>query len=67
MYKLLQSATRKMAEVLISALKRRGYSVVGRPGDSDKLIHVQVGPFATKAAGRRHAPEGCLAMGITPS
>ncbi len=38
------------AEVLISALKRRGYSVVGRPGDSDKLIHVQVGPFATKAA-----------------
>ena len=39
---------REDADVLISALKRRGYSVVGRPGDADKLIHVQVGPFATR-------------------
>ncbi len=36
------------ADVLLSALKRRGYTVFARPGDSDKLIHVQVGPFATK-------------------
>ncbi len=36
------------ADVLISALKRRGYSVVGRPGESDRLIHVQVGPFANR-------------------
>lgn len=36
------------AEVLLSALKRRGYSVFARPGDTDKLIHVQVGPFSSK-------------------
>lgn len=36
------------ADVLLSALKRRGYSVFTRSGDGDKLIHVQVGPFATK-------------------
>ncbi len=36
------------ADVLLSALKRRGYAVFTRPGDTDKLIHVQVGPFATK-------------------
>ena len=36
------------ADVLLSALKRRGYAVFERPGDTDKLIHVQVGPFATK-------------------
>ena len=36
------------ADVLLSALKRRGYSVFTRSGDGDKLIHVQVGPFASK-------------------
>ncbi len=36
------------ADVLLSALKRRGYAVFTRPGESDRLIHVQVGPFASK-------------------
>ena len=36
------------ADVLLNALKRRGYSVFTRSGDSDSLIHVQVGPFANK-------------------
>ena len=36
------------ADVLLSALRRRGYTVFARQGDADKLIHVQVGPYATK-------------------
>lgn len=36
------------ADVLLSALKRRGYSVFARSSENDKLIHVQVGPFANK-------------------
>ena len=36
------------ADVLLGALKRRGYTVFTRSSDSDKLIHVQVGPFANK-------------------
>lgn len=36
------------ADVLLSALRRRGYTVFTRSSDADKLIHVQVGPFATK-------------------
>lgn len=36
------------ADVLLSALKRRGYSAFTRSTDADKFIHVQVGPFASK-------------------
>jgi DedD protein len=38
--------------VLVSALRQRGYSVVVRNEPQDKLLHVQVGPFAdlTQAA-----------------
>ena len=36
------------ADVLISALKKRGYAVFIRQEPQDHLLHVQVGPFATK-------------------
>jgi DedD protein len=36
------------ADVLISALKKRGYTVFIRQEPQDKLLHVQIGPFATK-------------------
>jgi len=36
------------ADVLISALKKRGYPVFIRQEPQDKLLHVQIGPFATK-------------------
>jgi cell division septation protein DedD len=36
------------ADMLAAALKRRGYSVSVRQMPQDKLLHVQVGPFATK-------------------
>jgi DedD protein len=36
------------ADVLLSALKRRGYKVVARTEPSDKLIHVQIGPFSNR-------------------
>ncbi len=40
------------AYVLVSALRQRGYGVVVRNEPQDKLLHVQVGPFAdlTQAA-----------------
>ena len=40
------------AYVLVNALRQRGYSVVVRNEPQDKLLHVQVGPFAdlTQAA-----------------
>jgi cell division septation protein DedD len=34
------------AEVLVSALRRRGYAVTVRRLPSDNLLHVQIGPFA---------------------
>lgn len=37
------------ADLLSSALRGRGYTVSERTDPQDKLIHVQVGPFATKA------------------
>jgi DedD protein len=36
------------ADVLISALSRRGYDVTIRQEPQDKLFHVQIGPFATR-------------------
>ena len=37
------------ADVLVSALQKRGYSVTVRRAPTDSLIHVQVGPFSTRA------------------
>lgn len=36
------------ADVLVTALKRKGYNVAIRQVPQDKLLHVQIGPFATK-------------------
>ena len=37
------------ADVLVKALQKRGYSVTVRHDPSDAFLHVQVGPFATRA------------------
>ena len=37
------------ADVLVNALRQRGYSVSARHGTGDNLIHVQVGPFASRS------------------
>jgi DedD protein len=36
------------ADILVSALKRRGYTVAVRHEPQDKLLHVQIGPFPTR-------------------
>ena len=36
------------ADVLLSSLRRRGYTVLTRTDANDHLIHVQIGPFATR-------------------
>jgi cell division septation protein DedD len=36
------------AEVLVAALRKRGYPVTVRRAFADNLIHVQIGPFATR-------------------
>ncbi len=36
------------ADTLVNALKRRGYSVVVRHEPQDKLLHIQIGPLASK-------------------
>jgi DedD protein len=37
------------ADVLVGALRKHGYTVTTRHESSDALLHVQVGPFATRA------------------
>jgi DedD protein len=37
------------ANVLMGALRKRGYAVTARHAPEDDLIHVQVGPFASRA------------------
>lgn len=40
------------ADVLVAALKKRGYNVVVRNEPKDDLLHVQIGPFATRDEAR---------------
>jgi cell division septation protein DedD len=35
-------------EVLVNALRRRGYAVVARHDPEDNLIHVRIGPFNSR-------------------
>jgi len=37
------------ADVLVGALRKHGYAVAARRDPSDGLLHVQVGPFATRS------------------
>jgi cell division septation protein DedD len=37
------------AEVLMNALRKRGYTVTARHLLGDNLIHVQIGPFANRS------------------
>ena len=39
---------REDADLLVGALKARGYTVSARPTAGDNFIHVQVGPFSNK-------------------
>lgn len=36
------------ANVLMAALRKRGYAVVARRGFSDNLVHVEIGPFTSR-------------------
>jgi cell division septation protein DedD len=36
------------ADVLVNALRKRGYAVTARRDPTDNLIHVRIGPFGTR-------------------
>jgi len=50
MVQIAAVARQEDADVLVSALRQRGYGVVVRSEPQDKLLHVQVGPFADRMA-----------------
>ena len=41
-------SSQDVADIEVSALKKDGYAVVVRHEPQDKLLHVQIGPFADK-------------------
>jgi cell division septation protein DedD len=45
----ISSSHKDDADLLVNALHNKGYDVAERTLPQDKLIHIQVGPFATKA------------------
>ncbi len=49
MVQIAAVARQEDAEALVSALRQRGYGVVVRNEPQDKLLHVQVGPFADRS------------------
>jgi DedD protein len=50
MVQIAAVARQEDADALVSALRQRGYGVVVRSEPQDKLLHVQVGPFADRMA-----------------
>ena len=49
MVQIAAVARREDADVLVAALRQRGYGVVVRNEPQDNLLHVQVGPFADRS------------------
>lgn len=43
------------ADVLVNALRKRGYAVSSQRQATDGLIHVRIGPFATREEATRMA------------
>ena len=41
------------AEVLVTALRKRGYSVTATREPADRLIHVRIGPFNSRDEANR--------------
>jgi cell division septation protein DedD len=41
------------ADVLVNALRRRGYAVTARREPSDNLLHVRIGPFGSRSEANR--------------
>jgi cell division septation protein DedD len=41
-------SSQEIADIEVSALKKDGYNVVIRHEATDKLLHVQIGPFADR-------------------
>lgn len=44
----ISPAHRADADMLVASLRHKGYAAAIRPGGTDDLLHVQLGPFATK-------------------
>lgn len=49
MVQIAAVSTAADADVLLGALRKRGYSVGVRNQPGDALLHVQIGPFASRA------------------
>ena len=41
------------SDVLVSALRKRGYAVTARREPADNLIHVRIGPFTSRDEANR--------------
>jgi DedD protein len=41
-------SSQDVADILLSSLQKKGYSVAIHHEPQDKLLHVQIGPFADK-------------------
>jgi cell division septation protein DedD len=41
-------SSQNVADILLASLQKKGYSVIVRHEPQDKLLHVEIGPFATQ-------------------
>jgi cell division septation protein DedD len=48
MVQIAAVSSQDVADILLASLKKKGYSVSVRHEPQDKLLHVQIGPFANR-------------------
>jgi cell division septation protein DedD len=48
MVQIAAVSSQDVADILLASLKKKGYTVAVRHEPQDKLLHVQIGPFATR-------------------
>jgi cell division septation protein DedD len=48
MVQIAAVSSQDVADILLTSLRKKGYSVSVRHEPQDKLLHIQIGPFANR-------------------
>ena len=66
MVQIAAVSSQDVADILLASLQKKGYSVSVRHEPQDKLLHVQIGPFATRKDAEA-MQQRCWPTASTPS
>jgi cell division septation protein DedD len=63
MVQIAAVSSQDVADILLASLRKKGYSVSVRHEPQDKLLHIQIGPFATRKDAEAMQQTGLISSG----